>query len=279
MIGRVRGNTQRQRDFLISFGAGLRQETRALAQEQAGASAALAAKARARLQAGPEEPSLHSLTSRVSALASEAAALAGASAHAGREQNPGADPDANPGADPGAKYGAQLFGAPRAAPAGLADPAVNPVPERRRSGLLPDDPVVPTPVTGGAGLVTPVGPPSTAAQRFDALRAGGGGAFGGLIASPVAANGVRLENGGEAHGAHAPANGDITGYGAAPGDQQARGGGDAEGASGHKPATNPSPDDPDQLGFAEARGGRRRRPRQKRSGSGAAAGAEGGAPA
>lgn len=209
MIGSVKG--QHSAHILTSFDVELRQETLALAQEQASASAALAAKACARLQAAPGEPSLQSLTSRLSALASEAAALAGANAHAGREQNPGAAADANPGADPGVKCGAHLFGAPRAAPAGLADPAVNPMPERRRSGLLPDDPIVPTPVTGGAGLVTPVGPPSTAAQRFDALRAGGGGAFGGLIASPAAANGVRLENGGEAHGAHAPANGDIAG--------------------------------------------------------------------
>ena len=239
-----------------------------------------------RLTAGPAEPSLQTQTLRFNALASEAAALAAASNSAGRDQNPGAKPNANHGMNPGTR--ADLFSGPRAPAAGLTNSIIHPKPERRRSGLLPDDPIVPTPVTGGAVLVTPVGPPSTAAQRFDTLRAGGGGAFGGLIASsPAAANGVRLENGGEAHAAsaaayaaHAPANGVSTGYGAAPGDQQAGGGKqprDAEGVCDSKSNDNPSLDDSDKLGFAEAKGSHRRRPRHKRSGPAAAAAPEGGA--
>lgn len=266
----------------------MRQETLALAQEQASASAMLAVDARMRIGAYSAD-CLENLVVTLDPLAAEAAALATAMAStgAGRGRHGSQSTINNPVQNP------SLF--PRADKAAADPPAGAPaavgVPARRGSGLLPDDPIVPTPMMGGAaGLVTPVGPPAAAASaRFDALRVGGGGAFGGLIRSPAAAaNGRRLENGGVhdpipnsgmgAHelnpnpglsAAHAPVNATGPGYSEAPhenGEVAGRhlgGSGDTGGE-----ATLALAEESGAEGFAEAKSSRRRGPRRKRGGAG-----------
>ncbi len=237
----------RSRDGLAAHA----QDTLALAREQAAGSVALAAGARVRLRAAAGGAP-RDAPQRLDPLVAEADELAAAAEAAGR-----ANPKPNPGA--GATGG----------------------PERRRSGLLPDDPIVPTPPGGGAaGSVTPVGPPAAAASRFDALREGGGGAFGGLIGTPAAGaaagDASRLANGvhepghtSDASLAAAPANGGShLGY-------QSTAGSGAGGAGAEEPPPAPElseTDAPASEGFAEARGSRRRGPRRKR-GAAAAGGA------
>ena len=236
----------RSRDGLAAHA----QDTLALAREQAAGSVALAAGARVRLRAAAGGAP-RDAPQRLDPLVAEADELAAAAEAAGR-----ANPKPNPGA--GATGG----------------------PERRRSGLLPDDPIVPTPPAGGAaGSVTPVGPPAAAASRFDALREGGGGAFGGLIGSPAAgtaagdADSGRLANG--VHGRTSDANPAAPANGGSHLGYQGTAGGGAGGAGAEEPPPGPESsetDAPASEGFAEARGSRRRGPRRKR-GAAAAGGA------